>query len=115
MLFRSSNEQLSELYAAARAFAFLSEYEGLGTTPLEALAAAVPPVVADTEVARETYGDAALYVPVGDIVRAAEALELALFDEATRARIRAAAPVTLAKFDWARAARETLAVLVNAF
>jgi alpha-1,3-rhamnosyl/mannosyltransferase len=111
----ASNEQLSELYGRARAFAFLSEYEGLGTTPLEALAAAVPPVVADTEIARETYGDAALYVPVGDIGRAAEALELALFDEATRARIRAAAPVTLAKFDWARAARETLAVLVDAF
>jgi glycosyltransferase involved in cell wall biosynthesis len=111
----ASNEQLLELYSRAHAFAFLSEYEGLGTTPLEALAAAVPPVVADTEVARETYGDAALYVPVGDIGRTAEALELVLFDEATRARIGAAAPVTLAKFDWARAARETLAVLVNAF
>jgi glycosyltransferase involved in cell wall biosynthesis len=104
-----------ELYSRAHAFAFLSEYEGLGTTPLEALAAAVPPVVADTEVARETYGDAALYVPVGDIGRTAEALELVLFDEATRARIGAAAPATLAKFDWTRAARETLAVLVNAF
>jgi alpha-1,3-rhamnosyl/mannosyltransferase len=110
----ATDEQLSELYGSARAFAFLSEYEGLGTTPLEALAAMVPPVVADTEIARETYGNAALYVPVGDIGRTAEALDLALFDEATRARIHAAAPATLAKFDWARAARETLAVLVNA-
>ena len=32
----------------ARAFAFLSEYEGLGLTPLEALAAGVPPVLLDT-------------------------------------------------------------------
>ena len=55
-----------ELYAQARAFAFLSEYEGLGLTPLEALAAGVPPVLLDTPVARESCGDAALYVPAGD-------------------------------------------------
>ena len=38
---------------------FLSEYEGFGLTPLEALSAGVPPVVLDTAVAREVYGDAA--------------------------------------------------------
>ena len=32
-----SDEQLADLYQRARAFAFLSEYEGLGLTPLEAL------------------------------------------------------------------------------
>ena len=50
------------LYARASVFAFLSEYEGFGLTPLEALAAGVPPVVLDTPVAREVYGDAAVYV-----------------------------------------------------
>ncbi len=104
-------DQLSELYAQARAFAFLSEYEGLGMTPLEALAAGIPPVVLDTAVARETCGDAALYVPRGDIPATTRALELALFDEPTRARILAAAPAALARYDWPRAARETLAVL----
>ena len=49
---------------SARAFAFLSEYEGLGLTPLEALAAGVPPVLLDTPVARESCGDAAVYVPL---------------------------------------------------
>jgi len=47
-----SETQLRGLYAAARAFAFLSEYEGLGLTPLEALAAGVPPVLLDTAVWR---------------------------------------------------------------
>jgi glycosyltransferase involved in cell wall biosynthesis len=103
--------ELNALYAHARVFAFLSEYEGHGLTPLEALAAGAPPVVADTAVARETCGDAAIYVPVGDIDGAAWALEAALFDEPTRARILAAAPETLARFDWARTARATLAVL----
>ena len=51
---RHPREQLRDLYARARAFAFLSEYEGLGMTPLEALAAGVPPVLLDTAVARES-------------------------------------------------------------
>ena len=106
-----SEPDLRSLYARARAFAFLSEYEGHGLTPLEALAAGAPPVVADTPVARETLGDAALYVPIGDVPAAARALESALFDEATRARVLAAAPRTLAQYDWPRVARDTLAVL----
>jgi glycosyltransferase involved in cell wall biosynthesis len=109
-----TNDQLLELYSRARAFAFLSEYEGLGMTPLEALAAGVPPVVYDTAVARESYADAALYVPVGDRAGVVRTLERALYDEPTRAAILAAAPVTLAKYDWPRAAREALAVIESA-
>jgi glycosyltransferase involved in cell wall biosynthesis len=107
----ASDEHLRTLYARARAFAFLSEYEGLGMTPLEALAAGIPPVVADTAVARETCGDAALFVPVGDLPAATQALEAALFDEPTRARILGAAPAVLAGFSWPRAARQTMDVL----
>lgn len=109
-----TDDQLLELYSRARAFAFLSEYEGLGMTPLEALAAGVPPVVYDTAVARESYGDAALYVPVGDSPGVVRALERALYDEPTRAAILAAAPASLAKYDWPRAARQTLAVIESA-
>ena len=109
-----SDEQLAALYADARAFAFLSEYEGLGLTPLEALAAGVPPVLLDTPVARESCGHAALYVPVGDPAATTRALESLLFDEDARRRILAAAPAELAKYDWPRAARETLAVLETA-
>jgi glycosyltransferase involved in cell wall biosynthesis len=107
-------DRLIELFNRARAFAFLSEYEGLGMTPLEALAAGVPTVVYDTAAARESYADAALYVPVGDHPGIVRALESVLFDEQTRAAILAAAPATLAKYDWPRAARETLIVIENA-
>jgi glycosyltransferase involved in cell wall biosynthesis len=106
-----TDEQLRSLYAGARAFAFLSEYEGLGLTPLEALSAGLPPVLLDTPVARESCGDAALYVALGDLPATTRALETALFDEPARARILAAAPGELAKYSWPRAARETLAVL----
>jgi glycosyltransferase involved in cell wall biosynthesis len=109
-----TDEQLAVLYGEARAFAFLSEYEGLGLTPLEALAAGVPPVLLDTPVARESCGDAAVYVPCGDLPATTRALESLLFDDAERRRILGAAPRELAKFSWPRAAQETLAALEGA-
>jgi glycosyltransferase involved in cell wall biosynthesis len=109
-----SDEQLAALYAGARAFAFLSEYEGLGLTPLEALAAGVPAILLDTDVARESCGEAAVYVPVSDLPATTRGLESLLFDERMRQRILAAAPAELAKYSWPRAARETLAVLEGA-
>ncbi len=102
---------LRELYGRARAFAFLSEYEGLGLTPLEALAWGVPPVLADTPVARESCGEAAAYVRSGDVHGTADALERVLFDEGERARILTAAPAALAGYDWPTAADRTLALL----
>jgi glycosyltransferase involved in cell wall biosynthesis len=109
-----TDERLAALYAGARAFAFLSEYEGLGLTPLEALDAGVPVLLLDTPVARESCGDAALYVAVHDRPATTQALESLLFDDTVRARILAAAPAELAKFDWRRAARQTMGVLESA-
>jgi glycosyltransferase involved in cell wall biosynthesis len=99
---------LAGLYRRARAFAFLSEYEGFGHPPLEALQSGVPPVLLDTAVAREVCGDAALYVKPGDINAAASALTSLLFDESVRARVLAAAPAVLARYSWIRAADQTL-------
>jgi glycosyltransferase involved in cell wall biosynthesis len=106
-----SDEQLDELYGRARGFAFLSEYEGQGLTPLEALAAGAPSVLLDTAVARESCGAAALYVPLGSLRTITNALEQILFDEPTRERLLAAAPGVLARFSWPRAARETLTAI----
>ena len=64
-----------QLYRDARAFAFLSEYEGFGLTPLEAMAAGIPVVVLDTDVSREIYGPAAEYVAQPEPGLIAAALE----------------------------------------
>ncbi len=106
--------ELRRLYGAARVFAFLSEYEGFGLTPLEALSAGVPSVVLDTPVAREVYGTTALFVPRGDIEAAARAIETLLDDTPERARILAEAPARLAQYDWARTAAETLRAIEDA-
>jgi len=109
-----SEGELRDLYARARAFAFLSEYEGLGMTPLEALAAGVPPVLLDTAVARESCREAAVFVPPNDLRAVTRGLESLLFDDAVRSRVLGAAPAALANYSWPRAARDTLAVLERA-
>jgi glycosyltransferase involved in cell wall biosynthesis len=109
-----SEEALGALYSAARAFVFLSEYEGLGLTPLEALTCDVPSVLLDTPIARESCGEAALYVKRSDIPGTAAAIEELLFSDAVRQSLLAAAPAVLTRYDWPRAARETLAVLEGA-
>jgi glycosyltransferase involved in cell wall biosynthesis len=107
----ATDERLDELYSRARVFVFLSDYEGLGLTPLEALAAGVPPVLLDTPVSRETCGDAAVYVPRNRPQDVRHAVEQLLFDDRARSTVLAAAPGVLARYNWARAARETLRVI----
>ena len=106
--------RLRALYAEASAFAFLSEYEGFGLTPLEAIAAGVPPVVLDTAVAREVYGGAAAYVAAPDPGLVAEALTAMLTDRDQRERLLGAAPAVLARYHWADAAAATLRAIEDA-
>lgn len=102
-----SEAELQAIYDESKAFAFLSEYEGLGLTPLEALAHGIPPVLLDTPVARESCQDAALYVPRADRQAVADALDTLLFDDRTRARLLEASPQALARFDRRESARRT--------
>jgi glycosyltransferase involved in cell wall biosynthesis len=106
-----NDDELQALYRSAGAFAFLSEYEGLGLTPLEALAAGVPPLLLETPVARESCQDAALYVKTSTVSDVADGLRRLLFDQALRSRLLAAASSVLARYDRARAAARTLSVL----
>ena len=105
------DDDLAELYRRARVFALLSEYEGFGHPPLEALGSGVPSVLLDTDVAREVCGDAALYVAKDDIASTTAALNSLLFDEEVRRRVLDAAPAVLARYSWTRAAAATLAAL----
>jgi glycosyltransferase involved in cell wall biosynthesis len=104
----ASEGDLATLYAQASVFAFLSEYEGFGLTPLEALAAGVPIVVLDTAIAREVYGPAAEYVAAGDIDGTAAALRRFLGSPGAGREQLARAPAVLARYSWDQAADETL-------
>jgi glycosyltransferase involved in cell wall biosynthesis len=108
----ASDDELASLYGQARAFVFLSEYEGFAMTPLEALGAGIPIVLLATEVAREIYGAAATYVERPDPALIAAGLERALFDDEERARVLAAAAPQLERYSWHECAQRTLQVLL---
>jgi glycosyltransferase involved in cell wall biosynthesis len=107
-----SDAELSSLYARASAFAFFSEYEGFGLTPLEAMSAGIPVVVLDTEVAREIYGPAAQYVAHAEPDLIATALERVLNDDGERRRLIEAGKAQVERYSWDECARRTLQVLL---
>ena len=109
-----TDEVLARLYAEARAFAYLSSYEGFGIPPLDALVHGIPPVLLETEVAREVFGDAALYVARPEPILVARVLERALYDEPARAAVLSAAPEVTRRYSWTSCATTVLAALEQA-
>jgi glycosyltransferase involved in cell wall biosynthesis len=104
---------LQSLYDRARVFAFLSDYEGFAMTPMEAIAAGVPPVLLDTVVAREVYGNAARFVTADPPV-IADALTTLLTDDAAHEALLAAGRERLKKYSWAEAAASVRRALEEA-
>jgi glycosyltransferase involved in cell wall biosynthesis len=105
--------EVSRLYAAARVFAFLSDYEGFGIPPLEAISHGVPVVLLDTAVSREIYGSGALLVPpvTSEI---SGALNRLLTDPAAHASTLEAGRARLGNYSWSRTARTLLTALERA-
>jgi glycosyltransferase involved in cell wall biosynthesis len=108
------DDRLRALYRQAAVFAFLSEYEGFGLTPLEALASGVPILVLDMPVAREIYGAAAEYVQDVDPAVVAAGLVRLLLDPSRRAERLAARRDILDRYRWRDTAAATLAAIEEA-
>ena len=109
-----SDPDLTELLRKAKVFVFLSEYEGFGLPPLEALAFGIPSVMLDTKIAREVMGEAASFVPINDIHATADALVELLWDSPKRNEILKAAPGILARHTWADTAMQTMRAVEQA-
>ncbi len=68
----------------------------------------MPPVVLDTSVAREVYGDAAVFVARGDVAGTATALRRLLVEPSSAAPILSSAQAVLGRYSWDTAADRTL-------
>ncbi len=108
----ASDEALHALYDQARAFAFLSSYEGFAMTPMEAIARGVPAVLRDTPIAREVYGDGAALVT--DRTALVTALTTLLTDDAAHRAALARGRARLSDFSWAESAARIRAALLTA-
>jgi glycosyltransferase involved in cell wall biosynthesis len=105
-----SDEDKRDLYRAAAAFVFASEYEGFGLTPLEALACGAPVICSNRSSLPEVVGDAGLLIdPEPQAIAAA--LTRVLSEPDLRARLSARAPERAKLFSWERTANLT----VNAY
>jgi glycosyltransferase involved in cell wall biosynthesis len=101
-------EDKPALCSAATVFAFLSEYEGFGLPPLEAMACGTPVLASDRSSIPEIVGEAGVLVDPSDDGAVVEALDRLLGDAAWRAELRARGLARAAAFSWERTARETV-------
>jgi glycosyltransferase involved in cell wall biosynthesis len=104
-------QTLADLYRRASVFAFLSEYEGFGLTPLEALANGLPIVVLDTPIAREVLDDAARFVVNLSPAAIGNALVEMLTRRELRTEVLQRGNTVIARYSWQHTAAATLGVL----
>jgi alpha-1,3-rhamnosyl/mannosyltransferase len=103
-----NDADLPALYSGALTFAFISEYEGFGFPPLEAMACGTPVVASNTSSLPEVIGDAGLLVDPHDVEAIAGVLEQIIDDEGLRLNLKQRSLERAAQFSWEQTARLTL-------
>jgi glycosyltransferase involved in cell wall biosynthesis len=100
-------------YNAASLLAYPSFFEGFGFPPLEAMACGTPVVAAYHSSLPEVVGDAGILVDPFNINALASAMSEILEDASLARRLSRKGIIRTARFSWARAAEQTLDVLVH--
>jgi glycosyltransferase involved in cell wall biosynthesis len=106
-----SSEELTELYADAKALIYVSDGEAFGLPPMEALSFGVPPVIADNELGHELFGarpeetkslfgDYAFYSKSGNIDDITDAIKKALTENQKIDKIKSEGPEFVKKYNW---------------
>lgn len=103
--------ELSSLFALAHGYVFLSEYEGFGRPPLEAMSAGVPVLASRIPCHVEVLNHAAELVDQNDVSAVADGLYELDRNEELRQRLRTAGLAWVRKYTWETAAKETADIL----
>lgn len=96
-----SQDDISRLFNATGLLIYISSQEAMGLPPIEALKCGSVPLIADTELTREIFGNNAFFVKDIDNTQSiAEAMQNALTDTAKREKIIKDGPEAMRKFSW---------------
>jgi glycosyltransferase involved in cell wall biosynthesis len=109
-----NDNQLSWLYAHAKAYIFPSLMEGFGLPGLEAMGYGTPVVSSNATCLPEIYEQAAHYFNPEDTSDMAEAIDQVLSDDTLRTRLSKAGYKQIKKYSWKKMAKETHKVYLNA-
>ncbi len=97
-----ADQDLASLYSEAHAFAYLSEYEGFGLPPLEAMQCGVPVIASNSTSLPEVVGEGGVLLNPLDEMKLAEVLGRLCRDDVWRKELGARGSQRAARFTWAR-------------
>lgn len=95
-----SDEDLSDILAAATIFIFPSYAEGFGLPPLEAMRSGVPVIVSDQTSLPEVCGDAAEYFSVNSVDDLASKINILLGNSVIRQGLKDKSLIHSKRFNW---------------
>jgi glycosyltransferase involved in cell wall biosynthesis len=108
------DDRLSVLYRAASALVYPSRYEGFGLPLLEAMASGTPVIASRAASIPEVLGDCGILLDPDDRGGWTDAIVRVLNDERLRADLHERGVARAATFSWARTARVTYGVYLQA-
>jgi len=109
-----ADNELKLLYGACAFFIWLSDYEGFGLPPLEAMSLGAPVITTDGSSLREVAGDAALLITDNsDAKEIYRAMHKIGRDGALREELIERGKEQAKKFSWKECAEKTLGALVS--
>lgn len=104
-----SDSELSWLYKNARCFVYMSEYEGFGLPPLEAMSCGLPVICSNSTSLPEVVESGGLLVDTYDYVGVASAIKLVWENDEVHKSLHDKASIRATLFDW----NKTVSILLG--
>lgn len=108
------DEDVNILYSNALFFTYISQYEGFGVPPLEAMASGTPVITSNNSSMPEVVGDAAVTIDWDNEAQCVKAMEDFYFNEKLRTEYAAKGLARAGLFSWEKTARAMAEVMTGA-
>jgi glycosyltransferase involved in cell wall biosynthesis len=115
MLGYVDDEDVSVLYSHAFIFTYISEYEGFGVPPLEAMSCGVPVITSNTSSLPEVVGDAAITITPNDEEACIKAFENLYFNANLREEYRKRGLERAKMFSWDKSVKMMSDKIIEVF